>query len=178
MLKLYVRKRKGQPWRPLYNVGVIQNEEGEFYGVTRNGPYAKPKLKDFDRYRPIFPYRKFSGGSHSIVEIRVQEALDFSIAEGWEIAVDNIAKIEFTTLKGGSYIKARVGRFDLFLVHTWKWPKKGEYKKMTVLGKIAPRSVTGFSPHLHIFARRSGKRFRVRNEILAHQNSDGSKSRK
>lgn len=166
--EVYGKIRAGN--KLLKTILVAQNEVGNYY--IKGGKLAKFLLAGFDTAKGV-GLVKYSDGSHRFY--RSQEAIDFSIPAGVPITFDYDVKVEFTSPGSGSYVKVTAGgtklgikRYTFYLVHTYKWAKPGTVVKA---GKpvcyIAPTSVTGYPAHLHIYAKKFGLRFKVRDLILA-----------
>jgi hypothetical protein len=164
MAKKYIIYAGG---KDLATVGVTQNELGLYY---YNGTsYYKPVLSLFDTATLPAGYKKYVGGSHaSYMSNPQRNPIDFSIVAGSILTMNVDVKILASTSSDGSWVKAQIVGTDIILgfVHTYRWAGVGTIVKAgSSIAQIAPQSVTGFPPHLHMDDW-SGKGRKVRRLIL------------
>lgn len=152
----------------LASIPVTQNEYGVYYYSTKYG-YYKPVLANFDNANPPSGYIKYSNGSHKNEPASGRYPIDFSLVAETGIAMTEDVKILYSSSSLGSYCKIqglKSGKI-IFLVHTYKWASIGSVVKAgNVICRVAPKSVTGYDPHLHIY----GSGFLIRNLILYGNN--------
>ena len=147
MAKKYIIYAGG---KDLATVGVTQNELGLYY--YNGSSYYKPTLDIFDTVKPPAGYSKYLGGSHAQYISNVnRNPIDFSIVAGTSITMNVDVNVIGTNPKDGSWCKVTpVGSsYVIGFVHTYQWAS-GLVKAGSPICKIAPQSVTGFAPHLHL----------------------------
>ena len=148
MAKKYIIYANG---KDLALAPVTQNENGKYYRNSA-GTYFKPILAEFDKATPPVGYKKYLGGSHTVyISNANRNPIDFSIVSGASISMNVDVNVLATNPIDGSWCKITpVGsNYVIALVHTYQWAK-GLVKAGSPICKIAPQSVTGFAPHLHI----------------------------
>lgn len=163
MAKKYVFKADG---KDLAQVPMTQNENGVFYRNSA-GTYYKPILANFDNASLPSGYRKYIGGSHAkYLSNSNRNPLDLSIVAGANLTANVDVKVLGSTPNDGSWCKVQPVGSDMVvgLVHTYQW-RSGIVKAGNIICKVAPQSVTGFAPHLHI-DEWSNKGRRIRELIL------------
>lgn len=147
MAKKYIIYASG---KDLATVGVTQNEFGAYY--WNGSSYFKPILAEFDKATPPVGYKKYLGGSHTVyISNANRNPIDFSIVSGASISMNVDANVTAVNPSDGSWCKVNIVGSDIVIafVHTYQWVR-GLVKAGDVICKIAPKTVTGFSPHLHI----------------------------
>lgn len=163
MAKKYIIYAGG---KDLALVPVTQNEVGKYYRNSA-GTYFKPVLSLFDTATLPDGYKAYIGGSHAkYISNANRNPIDFSIAAGSVLSMNVDVNVLATNPSDGSWCKITpVGsNYVIALVHTYQWAK-GLVKAGSPICKIAPQSVTGFAPHLHI-DEWSGKGRKIRELIL------------
>lgn len=148
MAKKYIIYASG---KDLATVPVTQNEVGKYYRNSA-GTYFKPILAEFDTATLPSGYKTYIGGSHAkYVSNANRNPIDFSLVAGTVITANFDVYIRGFTLADGSWCKAQIAGTSTMLgfVHTYQWAK-GLVKAGQPICKIAPQSVTGFAPHLHM----------------------------
>lgn len=143
--------------KSLAEVPVTQNEVGWYY--WNGASYYKPVLAEFDTASLPTGYKKYTNGSHTAY--LSQNAIDFSIVAGTAITFSEEVTVLLSSTGSGSFCKLSTSRGIIYLVHTYKWAS-GKVPAGTQVCQVAPQSVTGFAPHLHIY-KEGG---RVRDIIL------------
>lgn len=148
MAKKYIIYASG---KDLALVPVTQNEVGKYYRNSA-GTYFKPILSLFDTATLPTGYKTYIGGSHAkYVSNANRNPIDFSIVAGSVLSMNVDVNVLATNPSDGSWCKITpVGsNYVIALVHTYQWAK-GLVKAGSPICKIAPQSVTGFAPHLHL----------------------------
>lgn len=144
---------------PITSIGVTQNDEGVYYWNGRN--YCTPLLKDFDTFQPPKGCKKYKNGSHGPLynggQYYYQKAIDFAIPQEQVITANKDCEVLATDHNLGSYMLVKIDGLKVFLVHTYKW-SYGHIRAGEPICRIAPTSVSGVGPHLHIYA--EGKRIK------------------
>ena len=150
MAKKYIIYAGG---KDLATVPVTQNESGKYYRNSA-GTYFKPILSEFDNATLPAGYKTYIGGSHAVyVSNPNRNPLDFSLVAGTVLTMNVDVKILSSTLSDGSWVKVGIVGTDIILafVHTYRWANTSTIVKAgNQIAQIAPQSVTGFAPHLHI----------------------------
>ena len=137
--------------KDLAQVPMTQNEVGKYYRNS-SGTYFKPILAEFDTAKLPSGYKTYINGSHAKYAKNVnRNPLDFSIVAGSNLTMNRDVRILATTPNNGSWCKVQIVGSDIVigLVHTYQW-RSGTVRAGNIICKIAPKSVTGFAPHLHI----------------------------
>lgn len=163
MAKKYIIYASG---KDLATVPVTQNEVGKYYRNSA-GTYFKPILSLFDTATLPTGYKTYIGGSHAkYVSNANRNPIDFSIVAGSVLSMNVDVNVLATNPSDGSWCKITpVGSdYVIALVHTYQWAK-GLVKAGSPICKIAPQSVTGFAPHLHL-DEWSNRGLRIRKLIL------------
>lgn len=163
MAKKYIIYASG---KDLALVPVTQNEVGKYYRNSA-GTYFKPILSLFDTATLPTGYKTYIGGSHAkYVSNANRNPIDFSIVAGSVLSMNVDVNVLATNPSDGSWCKITpVGSdYVIALVHTYQWAK-GLVKAGSPICKIAPQSVTGFAPHLHL-DEWSNRGLRIRKLIL------------
>lgn len=163
MAKKYIIYASG---KDLSTVPVTQNEVGKYYRNSA-GTYFKPILSLFDTATLPTGYKTYIGGSHAkYVSNANRNPIDFSIVAGSVLSMNVDVNVLATNPSDGSWCKITpVGSdYVIALVHTYQWAK-GLVKAGSPICKIAPQSVTGFAPHLHL-DEWSNRGLRIRKLIL------------
>lgn len=148
MAKKYIIYASG---KDLALVPVTQNEVGKYYRNSA-GTYFKPILAEFDTATLPSGYKTYIGGSHAkYVSNLNRNPIDFSLVAGTVLSMNVDVNVLATNPSDGSWCKITpVGsNYVIALVHTYQWAK-GLVKAGSPICKIAPQSVTGFAPHLHL----------------------------
>lgn len=165
MAKKYIIYASG---KDLATVGVTQNESGKYYRNSA-GTYFKPILAEFDTATLPSGYKTYIGGSHAkYISNAQRNPIDFSLVAGTVLTMNVDVKILSSTLSDGSWVKVGIVGTDIILafVHTYRWANAGTIVKAgNQIAQIAPQSVTGFAPHLHMDDW-SGKGRKIRELIL------------
>lgn len=165
MAKKYIIYASG---KDLATVGVTQNESGKYYRNSA-GTYYKPILAEFDTATLPSGYKTYIGGSHAkYVSNPNRNPIDLSLVAGTVLTMNVDVKILASTLSDGSWVKVGIVGTDIILafVHTYRWANTSTIVKAgNQIAQIAPQSVTGFAPHLHMDDW-SGKGRKVRQLIL------------
>lgn len=146
MAKKYIIYASG---KDLATVGVTQNEFGAYY--WNGSSYFKPILAEFDKATPPVGYKKYLGGSHTVyISNANRNPIDFSIVSGASISMNVDVTVLASTPYDGSWCKVKIVGTDIVLafVHTYQWGS-GTIKAGEKICSVAPKSVTGFAPHLH-----------------------------
>lgn len=163
MAKKYIIYASG---KDLATVPVTQNESGKYYKNSA-GTYFKPILAEFDTATLPTGYKTYIGGSHAKnVSNPNRNPIDFSIVAGAVLSMNVDVNVLATNPSDGSWCKITpVGsNYVIALVHTYQWAK-GLVKAGSPICKIAPQSVTGFPPHLHL-DEWSNRGLRIRKLVL------------
>lgn len=163
MAKKYIIYASG---KDLAAVPVTQNEIGVYYRNSA-GTYYKPVLADFDTANPPVGYKKYTNGSHLKYATNVnRNPIDFSIIAGANLTMNVDVTVLGSNPGDGSWCKVQpVGSsLVIALVHTYQW-RTGVVKAGNIICKIAPQSVTGFAPHLHL-DEWSNKGYKIRDLVL------------
>jgi hypothetical protein len=137
--------------KDLAQVPMTQNENGKYYRNS-SGTYFKPTLAEFDTAKLPSGYKTYIGGSHAkYVSNPNRNPLDFSIVAGSNLTMNVDVNVLGSTPSDGSWCKVQPVGSDIVigLVHTYQW-RSGTVKAGNIICKVAPQSVTGFAPHLHI----------------------------
>ena len=147
MSKKYIIYANG---KDLAQCPVTQNEVGKYYRNSAK-KYFTPKLAEFDTAKPPVGYRVYTDGSHARhIDNPNRNPIDISLVAGTVITMSvdvNVVGINSTE----DWIKVTpVGsNYKIVFVHTYQF-SKGLVKAGNAICKVAPKSVTGYDPHLHI----------------------------
>lgn len=151
--------------KSLTQIGVTQNEAGRYYWSPTLGKYYTPVLKDFDTAKLPAGYKTYTNGSHT--EYLYQNAIDFAIGQDAKITADKPFTVIQSSFSDGSFIKGVIDGITVYLVHTYMFAKANTTVAAgNQICKVAPQSVSGVPPHLHIF--QSGGK--IRTKLLAGEN--------
>lgn len=164
MAKKYIVYASG---KDLAVMPVTQNDVGVYYRNSA-GTYYKPVLAKFDNATPPTGYKKYTQGSHAKYASNINRSpIDFSIVAGANITMNKDVNVLGTNPVNGSWCKVQPVGSDLVIafVHTYQW-RSGLVKAGNIICKIAPQSVTGFAPHLHL-DEWSNKGRKIRELILS-----------
>lgn len=149
----------------LSSVPIVQDGDGRFYGITRYGPYLALPWNEFDKYRVRLPYGRFARGSHYTLKALAvlgggnQYAVDFRAAEGSYITSKRVGKVIYG---GKGYVVVEFGIWQVCFVHVHKFARVGSVIPAgTPLCYVAPKSVSGVAPHLHVYITRKRKSYRL-----------------
>lgn len=130
---------------------VTQNEIGVYY--WNGSTYYKPILADFDNAGLPSGFKKYIGGSHAVYQGNPnRHPIDLSIAAGVVMTANFDFYVRGFTLADGSWCKGQIAGTSNMLgfVHTYQWAALGLVPAGQPICRIAPQSVTGFAPHLHM----------------------------
>lgn len=101
----------------------------------------------------------------------VQNALDFGCPVNLDVSVNTQGKVIQRGSTLGNFIAVDYGEFQICFVHVYlhdKWVKGSIIPAGTVFAAIAPTTLNGgYAPHLHIYATRNYKTYKVREIIFA-----------
>lgn len=144
---------------------VTQNEVGKYYRNSA-GVYYKPTLAEFDTAKPPAGFKTYIGGSHAKhINNPQRNPIDFSLVAGTVVSMNaDVNVIAFNKVEDWVQVRPVGTDYIIVFVHTYEFAK-GLVKAGKPICKIAPKSVTGFDPHLHIDDW-SGKGRRIRQLIL------------
>ena len=144
---------------------VTQNEVGKYYRNSA-GVYYKPTLAEFDTAKPPAGFKTYIGGSHAKhINNPQKNPIDFSLVTGTVVSMNaDVNVIAFNKVEDWVQVRPVGTDYIIVFVHTYEFAK-GLVKAGKPICKIAPKSVTGFDPHLHIDDW-SGKGRRIRQLIL------------
>jgi len=162
MGKKYVVYANG---KDLAELPVTQNENGKYYRNSAK-KYFTPKLADFDNVKLPVGYKMYTDGSHARhINNPNRNPIDISLVAGTVITMNvdvNVVGINSTE----DWIKVTpVGsNYKIVFVHTYQF-SKGLVKAGNAICKVAPKSVTGYDPHLHI-DEWSNRGLKIRDLIL------------
>ncbi len=145
---------------------VTQNEVGKYYRNSA-GTYFKPKLAEFDNVAFPAGYKTYIGGSHARhINNPNRNPIDFSLVAGTNITMNTDVNVVGTNGTTEDWIKVTPKGTDYIIVfvHTYQF-SKGLVKAGNVICKVAPKSITGYDPHLHI-DEWSNRGLKIRDLIL------------
>jgi len=144
---------------------VTQNEVGKYYRNSA-GTYFKPKLAEFDNVAFPAGYKTYIGGSHAKhINNPQRNPIDFSLVTGTVVSMNaDVNVIAFNKVEDWVQVRPVGTDYLIVFVHTYQFAS-GLVKAGKPICIVAPKSVTGFDPHLHIDDW-SGKGRRVRQLIL------------
>jgi hypothetical protein len=144
---------------------VTQNEKGVYY--YNGSSYFKPTLGIFDNASYPSGYKKYTNGSHlQYISNLLRSPIDFSLNAEVSITSNVDVKILNGTLQDHCWVKTAIVGTNInpAFVHCYKWAPIGSIVKAgDIICKVAPKSVTGYSPHLHLDIWGS---YSIRNLIL------------
>lgn len=130
---------------------ITQNEVGVYY--WNGSGYYKPVLSAFDNAILPIGYKRYANGSHlEYVNNAFRHPFDISIIAGASITSNVDVKILSATQADGSWVKTVISGTNInpAFVHCYDWATIGSTVKAGgIICKVAPTSVTKFSPHLH-----------------------------